>query len=97
MELSVGQIVFSKAGRDRGAAMIIIGLTTERDGEYAICADGDKRPLAAPKKKKAKHLQPTRHIAQNIAHAITAGQHIMDSDLRKEISLFKKEVIAFYG
>jgi len=94
--LQTGQIVFSKAGRDKGNAFVIIGLEIGRDGfEYAYLVDGALRKQNAPKKKKVKHLQPTNNIAKNIKHAIEAGQHIKDADFKAVLKWLDadKEVI----
>ena len=49
----VGEIVFSKAGRDRNKAMVI---TAEH---YLSVCDGKERRLERPKRKNPKHLQFT--------------------------------------
>jgi len=48
--LARGTIVFSKKGRDKGKAMVVL----ESDDGYLILADGKMRTLERPKKKKAK-------------------------------------------
>ncbi len=60
MEFSVGQIVKAKAGRDKDGFFIILSL----DGQYAYIADGKRRPVDKPKKKKLIHLVPTQTKAQ---------------------------------
>ncbi len=52
-----GQIVVSKAGRDRGRFMIVVG--TDQNCIYV--ADGKERPLENPKRKNPKHLGATNH------------------------------------
>jgi ribosomal protein L14E/L6E/L27E len=87
--MQIGQIVFSKAGRDKGMPFVIVGISSERDGEYADLVDGKTRKLENPKKKKQKHIQPTNHISADIAEAIAKGQHINNADFIKAI----KEVV----
>ena len=53
MDLQIGQIVISKAGRDKGMTFVVTAL----DGEYAYLVDGRIRRLANPKRKKRKHIQ----------------------------------------
>ena len=48
----VGQIVCSKAGRDKGYFMVVV---EEGDGFVFVC-DGKERPLERPKRKNIKHL-----------------------------------------
>ena len=48
-----GEIVRSRAGRDRGRAFVIL---KQLDEEYVLLVDGRLRTLERPKKKKRKHL-----------------------------------------
>lgn len=55
MEFELGNVVISKAGRDKGYFMAVVG---EEKG-FPLVADGKERPLERPKKKNPKHLQRT--------------------------------------
>jgi len=90
MDLTIGQIVISKAGRDKGEAFVAVALKCEKDGEYAFLADGDKRPLNNPKKKKRRHLQHTLTVDEEIANAIKNGKHLKDADFKTAIKSFKQ-------
>lgn len=57
MEFETGTVVISKAGRDKGYFLTVIG---EENGSLLV-ADGKERPLSRPKKKNPKHLQKTNH------------------------------------
>ena len=57
MELKTGYVVISKAGRDKGYFMAVVGIDEEKD--FVIVADGKERPLERPKRKNPKHLQKT--------------------------------------
>jgi len=81
--MKIGQIVFSKRGRDKGMAMIVIAV----EGEYAYLADGKMRPLEKPKKKKAKHIQPTKEVV-NLSPA--CGRALQDADIRKFLAGYKQ-------
>ena len=48
MEYTVGQVVYSKSGHDKGTAFIV----TEIDGEYLYLTDGKCRKMDKPKKKR---------------------------------------------
>ena len=50
--MKIGQIVYSKAGRDKGKVMAVI---SNSDSEIFV-ADGKERPLERPKLKNQKHL-----------------------------------------
>ncbi|MCL2841316.1 MAG: KOW domain-containing RNA-binding protein [Defluviitaleaceae bacterium] len=74
----LGQIVFSKCGRDKGLAMVVLKI----EGEYLYLADGKTRTLQRPKKKKAKHVQHTHYIVELTT---SCGRDLQDADIRKKI------------
>lgn len=92
MEFSVGQVVISKAGRDKAGVFIVYNI----DGDYLYLVDGKARPLENPKKKKIRHIQPTKTIDAALHEAITAKQHIKNADFRTALKQFveKREVIS---
>ena len=49
MELSAGDIVYSKAGRDKDKFFIVLEVL---DSDYVLLADGGTRGVDKPKKKK---------------------------------------------
>lgn len=59
MEFKTGYVVISKAGRDKGCFMAVVGIDGEKD--FVIVADGKERPLERPKRKNPKHLQKTNY------------------------------------
>ncbi len=60
MDFKRGQIVKARAGRDKDGFFVI----TELDGGYAYIADGRRRKVQKPKKKKLIHLLPTKRVAE---------------------------------
>lgn len=58
MEIRVGQIVKSLAGHDKGDFQIVM----ETDGVYALLCDGKRRSREKPKRKKLKHVAPTKTV-----------------------------------
>ncbi|MBR1481453.1 MAG: KOW domain-containing RNA-binding protein [Ruminococcus sp.] len=63
MEVKKGSVVRAKAGRDKDKFFVVL----EVDGEYALIADGRRRRVEHPKRKKLIHLAPT-----NTAHSGSA-------------------------
>ena len=55
MEVQRGQIMRSLAGHDKGDLQVVL----ETEGVFAYMADGKRRKLEAPKKKKLMHRAPT--------------------------------------
>lgn len=53
MDMTPGMLARSKTGRDKGKIYVMISA----DDEYVYLADGEKRSILHPKKKKRKHVQ----------------------------------------
>jgi ribosomal protein L14E/L6E/L27E len=84
MEFSVGQVVISKAGRDKGNAFIVYDIK----GEYLFLVDGKGRPLDNPKKKKIKHIQPTNTVDAALHKAIMTKQYMKNADFTAALKNF---------
>lgn len=78
--LEVGQIVFSKSGRDKGRSFIVVSV----EEEYVYLADGDLRKVENPKRKKNKHIQRTNDVIDWIKQKIIE-ENVSNADIRKEI------------
>lgn len=66
MDITVGMLVYSKAGRDKKNLFLVL----EVENGYAYIADGDMRKSEKPKKKKLIHLQKTNYIFDNVSKDI---------------------------
>jgi len=75
--MDIGQVVFSKNGRDKGKAFVIINI----EDNYLYLVDGKLRTLNKPKKKKLKHVQPVNYIAT----LTTDGRDLQNADIQKEL------------
>lgn len=82
MEILVGSVVRSKAGRDKGDLFIVLA----REGEYAYLANGDLRKVDRPKKKKLKHLQGSGKISEFIQNKLEAVGKVTNSEVRKALA-----------
>ena len=80
MSFKVGQVVFSKAGRDKGKPLIVL----EEKDDFVLVVDGKERPLSRPKKKNPKHLVRTNTV-------IEEGSMATDSKIRKALKQFFME------
>ena len=58
MDVVKGQLVRARAGRDAPGTLAVLAV----EGEYLLLADGKRRRVEAPKRKKAKHTAPTRTV-----------------------------------
>lgn len=83
-EYTIGQVVFSKSGRDKGRPFIIIKI----DKEYLYLVDGDLRRLEKPKKKKNIHVQKTHDVIDHIKINLEEDRALKDSDVRKALKSY---------
>ena len=82
MEVSVGSVVRSIAGRDKGDDFIVLSL----DGAYAYLANGELRKVDTPKKKKLKHLQPSQKRSEFIINRLNTVGKVTNSEVRKALA-----------
>lgn len=87
--LKVGQLVCSKRGRDRGKFYLVIEVI---DDSFVYLVDGDKRKMENPKRKNVKHLQVFPLISEELAAKWEAGQRVGDSEIRRVITSFQRQV-----
>lgn len=78
-ECEIGQIVRSKAGRDKDRWMLIVGI----DGDYVFLADGDLRKISRPKRKKIKHITKTQTVITSIQKDLLSNKKIQNAEIRK--------------
>ena len=69
-----GEIVRSRAGRDRGRAFVVRKIL---DADYVLLVDGTLRTLERPKKKKRRHLLKASETRMELK------EHLLDADFRK--------------
>ncbi len=84
MEIKVGQIVYSKAGRDEGKKFVIIEVI---DSMFVSIADGNLRRIEKPKKKKLKHLELTSQVIENLNHKLSNDIKVTNADIRKTLEV----------
>lgn len=58
MNIQKGSIVRALAGRDKGGFFVVL----DTEGSFALIADGKRRRIQRPKRKKLKHLAPTNTV-----------------------------------
>lgn len=77
MELKIGSVVISKAGRDKGYFLAVTNITDE--GVF-VC-DGKERPVERPKKKNSLHLAKTGFV-------LTEEETATNRSLKRALSRF---------
>ena len=60
MTIQKGSVVRALAGRDKDGFFVVLGV----EDSYALIADGKRRQIQSPKRKKLIHLAPTNTVYQ---------------------------------
>ncbi|HEY9060285.1 MAG TPA: KOW domain-containing RNA-binding protein [Pseudobacteroides sp.] len=82
MVYTIGQVVYSKAGRDAGRKFIIISIPDE---SYVYISDGDLRKIEKPKRKKAKHLLITEEVVKPLSEKLLNKMQVTNSEVRRAL------------
>lgn len=85
--LSIGQVVYSKCGRDKARPFIVLSLVDE---QYVYIVDGSLRKLSRPKKKKRKHIQATKTISLEIQQKMLDESQLLDADVRNALEPYER-------
>jgi ribosomal protein L14E/L6E/L27E len=79
-DLKIGQIVKSKAGRDKDRVCIIYQILDE---QYVLVCDGDLRKLSSLKKKKVKHLVIYNTVLTEFADKVQSNENLDDAFIKR--------------
>ena len=82
MDIARSNIVKSIAGRDAGSLFFV--LATE--GDFLLLADGRRRRVESPKRKRRKHVALVGESHSLVAEKIRSSEKITNSELRKAIA-----------
>lgn len=86
-EIAIGQVVKSRAGRDKGRIFLIYDII---DSHNFMIVDGDVRKLHNPKQKKLKHLIIYNQVASELNDKLDSKVNINDAYIRKLLEPFNK-------
>ncbi len=84
-DLVIGQVVKSKAGRDKGKIFLITEIV---DDKHILIADGDLRKLSSPKLKKIKHIAVYNSVVEDFVQMLSSNKKIDDASVRKLLAEF---------
>ena len=79
-DLKIGQIVKSKAGRDKERIFLICQVVDE---QFVLVCDGNLRKLNNPKKKKVKHLMIYNTVLTEFAEKLQRNENLNDAYVKK--------------
>ena len=81
MKISVGSIVLSKAGRDKGRYFVV--------ENYVRISDGDLRKAEKAKLKKVKHLKFSGDNLPEFANMQNKDKGVVNAELRSALKAYK--------
>lgn len=84
-----GRLVRSEAGHDKGTLLCVAGV----EGVFLLLADGKRRKLAKPKRKKSGHVRVVDEGAfvHPVVEALRRGEPVSDRALRRALAAFREE------
>jgi ribosomal protein L14E/L6E/L27E len=88
-DLRVGQIVKSKAGRDKGRIFIIAEIVD--DINVKIC-DGELRKVSKPKLKKIKHLIVYNRVFEEIETRVSKNEKLNNAYIRRLLEPYNVQI-----
>lgn len=88
MEVQRAEIVRACCGRDKDRWFCVM----EADGGWLLLADGKRRRVAAPKRKRVKHVQPAGAWDHPVLEKVRTGQPVRDRELRAALAAFREEM-----
>ena len=86
--MELGQIVYSKAGRDSGKYYCVVEIIGE---DRVKIADGDLRRIKRAKIKNVKHLQTDGDILAKVADKLKNGQQVFDAELYSALRFYNEK------
>ncbi len=87
VNISMGQLVTSIAGRDEMQVYLVIGI---KDNNLLLLANGRDRKMANPKRKNIRHVNVLKSIAKGMAAKLQSGKKVTDEELRQTIQVLYK-------
>lgn len=85
--MELGQIVYSKAGRDSGKYFCVVEIVGE---DRVKIADGDLRRIKRAKTKNVKHLSTDGDLLAKVAEKLKAGQQVFDAELFSALRFYNE-------
>ena len=82
MDIVKSNIVKSTAGRDEGDLFFVLDIQEE----FLLLADGKRRRVENPKRKKCKHVAYVGGSHSVVAEKIRSSEKITNSELRKALA-----------
>ncbi len=86
MEVAVGHIVVSLAGRDKERPFYVL----KTEDNFVYLADGKLRKLEACKRKNRRHVRVVSDEITIVSEKLRSGKEVLNSEMRKALSVYLK-------
>lgn len=85
----VGEIVCATKGSESGQHFYVI----DEQGEYLLLANGKRRTLTAPKRKKRKHTVTCGEFDHLVTRRLQAGEPLCNRELRRALAAYRESIM----
>lgn len=86
--MELGQVVYSKAGRDAGSYYAVVEIVDETRVKIA---DGDLRRIKRAKLKNVKHLGSDGSVLEKISAKLKDGMQVFDAELYSALRPYNQQ------
>lgn len=83
MDIAKGDLVIATAGREKGKPFFVL----DTQDAYLLLADGKRRRIEAPKRKKRMHVRSAGRELP-LAEKIRSSEFITNSELRRALAVY---------
>ena len=87
VNILMGQLVTSSAGRDQADVYLVVGI---KQNKYLLLVNGRERKVKNPKQKNIRHVNVLEAIALGVAEKLQADMKITDEEVRQAIRVLYK-------
>ena len=87
VNISMGQLVTSVAGRDQMQVYLVVGI---KNNKILSLVNGRDRKMANPKQKNIRHVNVLKSIAKGLAEKLQSDMKITDEEIRQAIQVLYK-------
>ena len=86
-DITVSNVVVSRAGRDQGEWFYVIG----REDPFLLLANGRNRTLERPKRKRLRHVRKVLRSETRVAEKLISGDKLLNSELRRDLAFLARQ------
>jgi len=83
----IGEIVICTRGRESGRAFYVL----QEEENFLYLADGKRRTLEQPKRKKMKHAVVFGRFAHDVTERLEENRPLCNRDLRRALAAFRDQ------